>query len=133
MKVMLVSESMLLRQRLKALLETGTSLEIVAEVRSLGEAALLLEFTSPHVLIVDYFLQGKNGLEVLKTIRTLYSKLEIVILLHTVVQQYRKKLLEAGIDMIIDQAFEFESLPQVLQKNTIKIVASNSPTPSLSS
>lgn len=116
MKVVLVSESLLLRQRLKTLLETGASLEIIAEARTLGEAALLLEFTSPHVLVIDYFLQGKSGLDVLHTIRTLHRQLEIVVLLHTVVQQYREQLLIAGADIIIDQAFEFDILPSLLQE-----------------
>jgi len=116
MKVILVSESPLLRQRLRKLLETTGSAEVVAEVRSLGEAALLLEFVSPDVVIVDFFLQGKQWLDALKTIKLLYSKIEVIVLLHTDVHQYRKKLEQAGVDVILDGAFEFETLPEVLQE-----------------
>ena len=116
MKVILVSESPLLRQRLRKLLETTGSAEVVAEVRSLGEAALLLEFVSPAAVIVDFFLQGKQWLDALKTIKLLYSKIEVIVLLHTDVHQYRKKLEQAGVDVILDGAFEFETLPEVLQE-----------------
>ncbi|MDO9000011.1 MAG: response regulator [Bacteroidota bacterium] len=76
----IVDDNKLLVIDLKNYLQTrfGTSLEISTFYD--GESCLKKIDHTTHIVILDYFLDGKNGLEVLKAIKDINKKTEVIML-----------------------------------------------------
>ena len=81
MKIFLVEDHHIMRRGLASLLTTEREAEIVGEAAS-GEEALnhLQTENLPDVVIMDISLPGMSGIEAIRTIRTLYPKVKILVL-----------------------------------------------------
>jgi DNA-binding NarL/FixJ family response regulator len=119
MKVFIVDDSALIRERLKTMISEHPQIEISGEAQNAHEAIDSIRKIKPDVVILDIRMSGGNGIEVLKNFKKNKSVPTIIILTNYPFPQYRKKCMEAGADFFFDKSTEFEKVIEVL-KNLIE-------------
>jgi len=116
MKIVIVDDSKMLRQRIIEMLSDIPGVEIAGEAENANEAIKIIEVVKPDILILDIRMPGGNGLEVLKSIQQ--KKLSMIKILFTnyPLDQYKKKCFELGADYFFDKSTEFEKVVEVVSK-----------------
>jgi DNA-binding NarL/FixJ family response regulator len=116
MKVFVVDDSHLVRERIIEMISELRGVEISGEAERAKEAVASIQKLKPDVVILDIRLPGGNGIEVLKEIKKNKSAPIIIILTNYPYPQYKKKCVEAGADFFFDKSSEFHKITEVLRK-----------------
>lgn len=97
-KVMIADDHIMIREGIRQLLEFDGDIEIIAEANDGEECLSILENTIPQVLLLDINMPNKNGIEVLKEIRS--KKIPVKVLILTVHNEidYLVKAVDIGVD-----------------------------------
>jgi len=119
MKIIVVDDSKLMRQRIIGLISDIPGVDISAEAASSIEAIELLEKLKPDVIILDIRMPEGNGLKVLKYIQQKESSVITIVFTNYPLKQYKDKCMELGADYFFDKSNEFEKLLEVVQKLSI--------------
>jgi DNA-binding NarL/FixJ family response regulator len=96
------------------LLAGADGIEIVGEAGDGDEALTLFRQRRPDVLVLDIWMPGKNGIEVLETVRREDQSIVVVMLTNDVFHQHRRRCFELGADYFLHKSRDFESLAWVL-------------------
>ena len=130
MKVFLVDDSVVIRQRLKRMLAD------VQEVVVIGEAGDAQTATTdnilkqkPDVVLLDIHLLDGSGIDVLQTLKKAQPAPAVIILTNYPFPQYRQKCLEAGADFFFVKSTEFDQVVPALKQLMIKASRSTTPLP----
>ena len=78
--IFLVDDNRLMVTDLKHFLRNRFGADLNISVFNDGESCLAKIDKETHIVILDYFLDGKNGLEVLKLIKDINPKTEVIML-----------------------------------------------------
>jgi len=116
MKVFIVDDSALVRERLIAMISEHPEIEITGQAENAQEATNSIRKLKPDVAILDIRMPGGNGIEVLRNIKKNSSAPTVIILTNYPYPQYRKKCMEAGADYFFDKSTEFQKIIEVLKK-----------------
>jgi DNA-binding NarL/FixJ family response regulator len=116
MKVFVVDDSHLVRERIIEMISELQGVEISGQAERAKEAVASIQKLKPDVVVLDIRLPGGNGIEVLKEIKKDKSAPIIIILTNYPYPQYKKKCKEAGADFFFDKSTEFHKIIQVLKK-----------------
>lgn len=116
MKVFVVDDSHLVRERIIEMISELRGVEISGQAERAKEAVVSIQKLKPDVVILDIRLPGGNGIEVLKGIKKNKSTPIIIILTNYPYPQYKKKCKEAGADFFFDKATEFHKVVMALKK-----------------
>lgn len=76
----IVDDNLLLAADLKYYLQNRFGKDIIVTTFENGESCLLKVNNDTHIVILDYFLEGKNGLEILKSIKKINPNTEVIML-----------------------------------------------------
>jgi DNA-binding NarL/FixJ family response regulator len=95
-KVCITDDHELIREGFKKLIAREEDITLVGEARSGAETIEVLEQNGCDVLVLDINLPDKNGLEVLKDIRTLFPKTKVLILSMYPEERYATRALKNG-------------------------------------
>lgn len=116
-RVMLADDHILMREGIRQLLECDDSIEIVGEVSNGEQCVQMIRKVKPQVLLLDINMPVKNGIEVLKEIRS--NKLNVKVLILTVHNEvdYLLKAMDIGVDGYILKESEFSELKKAI--NTV--------------
>ena len=128
MRVYLVDDSILIRQRLARMLSNVRGVQVVGEALEAHEATTAILQLKPDVVILDIQLLGSTGMEVLQSIKR--TNPSAVVIVATNFPGYRTKYLNAGADFFFDKSTEFHRIPLVvasLIKQTRAARASQTP------
>jgi len=79
-KVLLVDDHTVVRNGVRLMLSSATDIEVVGEAASASEAMQAVENQQFDVALVDIALPGKNGLDLLKTLRATRPEMAVLIL-----------------------------------------------------
>lgn len=118
MKIIIVDDHPLIRQGLKLTLESEPEMAVSAAATTAGEALALLRSAECDVLILDINLPDRDGLQVLKEIRTFNSRLPILVLSIHPEGSLAFRALKSGANGYLNK----ESAPEELVK-AVRIVA----------
>ncbi len=116
MKVFIVDDSAVVRERLIGMLTELPEIEISGQAQNAQDAIKSIRKLKPDVVILDIRMPGGNGIEVLLDIKKDKSAPLIIILTNYPYPQYRKKCLEGGADFFFDKSTEFQKVIEVLRK-----------------
>lgn len=116
LKVLIVDDSDLVRERLTALILELEAIELVGQAADAQEALEAIPRLRPDVVILDIRMPGGNGIQVLEAIKRNGAGSVVIMLTAFPYPQYRKKCLEAGAEYFFDKATEFERVGEVLQQ-----------------
>lgn len=110
MKVLIVDDSKLLRDRLKISLQEIDNLEIIGEATNGVEAMQFIQKKTPDFIILDIGMPKMNGLEVLKKMKEAGSESSVCIFTNYSSDQYKQKCLDLGADFFFDKNHDFYAL-----------------------
>lgn len=120
MKVFLVDDSTVIRQRLKRLLADMKEITVIGESGNALEAPDAIMAQQPDVVLLDIHLLDGNGIDVLQKLKKGKRPPAVIILTNYPYPQYRQKCLEAGADYFFIKSTEFDqivpALEQLIQK-----------------
>ena len=118
LKVLIVDDSALLRQRLIEMLAELKGVEIIGQAERMVQAKKLARQLKPDSIILDLHMPDGNGIEVLRDIKKQDVAPLVIIFTNYPYLFLRKKCLEAGADFFFDKSTEFEKMFEVLKQVT---------------
>jgi DNA-binding NarL/FixJ family response regulator len=95
-RVVLVDDHVLVRRGVRLTLEDTGEIEIVGEAGDYAELRALMKNCSADVYVMDVNLPGKNGVEILKTLRDEDPKIKVLMLSMYHEDQYAVRSIKAG-------------------------------------
>jgi len=115
LKILLVDDSEFILQRVYHLLSGMEQVQEIRTATSAEEADIWIEKYNPTLIFLDINLPGKNGLQMLKDIRSNKSIDPIVVILtNNTLSGYRSECMQAGADYFLDKAKDFASIPDII-------------------
>ena len=115
-KVQLVEDSSVVRERLASLLAESKGIEVVGQAARAAEAIEAFQQLRPQVVILDLQLAEGTGFDVLKNLKQQRPAPLILVLTNYAYPQYRQKCLELGADFFFDKATEFDQVLKVVRQ-----------------
>jgi len=115
LKVYVVDDSALLRQRLVGLLAELDRVEVIGEAEDRDQAIIEVTKLKPHVVILDIQLREGNGIEVLTQIKQVQPSPTVIMLTNYPYPQFREKSMAAGADYFFYKATEFAKVKEVVR------------------
>lgn len=113
-KIMIADDHSMIREGLKSLLELEGDIQVVAEAEDGVDCLEKLKICTPDVLLLDINMPRKNGLEVLQTLKSLKSKIKVLVLtVHNEVE-YLMKAVDIGVDGYILKDSESAELKKAI-------------------
>ena len=97
-KIMIADDHSMIREGLKNLLELDREIQVIAEAVDGEDCLNKLQVVKPDVLLLDINMPKKNGLEVLKSLKSKKSKLKVLVLtVHNEIE-YLMKAVDIGVN-----------------------------------
>lgn len=94
--IILVDDHKLVRQGMRALLETHSDMEVIGEASNGRKALRLIEVLSPDIAFLDVMMPNMNGIEVAKTTRQRNLKTKLIFLSMHANATYVVRALQSG-------------------------------------
>ena len=116
MKVLIVDDSEIMRERLKATLSEITEPENISQAEDPLEAMSSFKSLNPEVVILDIRMPGGSGIDVLQRIKKGGPSPLVIVLTNYPYPQYRRKCIDAGADFFFDKSTEFDRVGEVLKQ-----------------
>ncbi len=116
MKVFVVDDSPLVRERLVLLLSEVEGVDVVGSADSADEGIKGISSSKPDVAVLDIRMPAGNGITVLERIKQQVSPPTVIMLTNYPYPQYRKKCMDAGADYFFDKSGEFHKVTDVLER-----------------
>jgi DNA-binding NarL/FixJ family response regulator len=114
MKVFLVEDAPLLRERLIALIGSVGASAVVGHAEGAREAIEGILAASPDVVVLDLQLKEGNGFEVLRAVRKAAPAIVFYVLTNHPHEGYRASAERLGARGFFDKSSEFDKLRQAL-------------------
>jgi len=115
LRVLLVEDSPLIRERLAESLVDPGRIEIVGDADSEAAAIALVQSSQWDALVLDLQLKSGTGLGVLRALKTIRRpNTSVIVLTNYAFPQYRAKSLSMGADFFFDKAREYHRVREVL-------------------
>ena len=113
-KVVIVDDSALLRQRRAAMISRLSGVEIAGEARSVAQALELIRRWHPQAVVLDIRLKDGNGFDVLRQVKRGPGAPVVIMLTSFPSTKARQTCRALGGDFFFDKATEFERTIEVL-------------------
>ena len=95
-KVLVADDHEIVRQGLKTIISEHSDLSIVGEAENGNQVLKILKKTKVDVVLLDFDMPEKNGLDTLVELKALYPKLPVMILSIFPEDHYGTRFLKAG-------------------------------------
>jgi DNA-binding NarL/FixJ family response regulator len=115
MKVLIVDDSAIMRERLKTMISEIMELENISQAEDVPEAISSFQKLNPEVVILDIRMPGGSGIDVLQQVKKATKPPLVIVLTNYPYPQYRRKCIEAGADFFFDKSTEFDKVTEVLR------------------
>jgi len=115
MKVLIVDDSKVVRERLITMFSELKGVEVIGQAEDSAEAVEAIQKSKPEAVILDIRMPGGSGIDVLKRIKKEKPNLLVIMLTNYPYPQYRKKCMDAGADFFFDKSTEFEKVIEVFR------------------
>ncbi len=116
MRVYVVDDSPLVRERLVALLSEINGVEVIGTADNAEDGIRGIAEEKPGVAILDIRMPSGSGISVLEAIKRTPDCPTVVMLTNYPYPQYRKKCIDAGADYFFDKSSEFHRVTDVLAR-----------------
>jgi len=114
--VLIVDDSLIVRERLVAILDELAGIEIVGQAGNVAEAVNAVRKLQLDVMILDIRLPDGSALDILRNIKQAKAVPTIIILTNYPYPGYRQECLKAGADFFLDKSIEFDQIPILLEQ-----------------
>jgi len=116
LKVYLVEDSELIRQRLRQLLGMIQPVQIVGEASDSATALKGIAESGTDIAIVDLHLVNSSGLTVLKELSRCAPHVAAIVLTNSATAEFKKQCLAIGARYFFDKTREFDLVGQAIQQ-----------------
>jgi len=116
LKVLFIDDSKKNIQYLKSMFYAIGNIQIIGQAFTRNEAEFFLKSEIIDLVIMDVFLRNENVLDLVSFIKNNYKKTEIIVLSNYADIFYKKKCKSLGAFAFFDKSYEFEKIPECLQK-----------------
>lgn len=116
MKVFLVDDSVVIRQRLKRLLVDVQNVKVIGEAGDAREAMEMILKQKPDVVLLDIHLLNGNGIDMLQKLKNIKPAPAVIMLTNYPYPQYRQKSFEIGADFFFVKSTEFDKIIPALNQ-----------------
>jgi DNA-binding NarL/FixJ family response regulator len=116
MKIFIVDDSAIFRERLIEMLSGIPGLKVIGQAQNAHDAIKDIKKLKPDMVILDIRMLGRNGVDIIKNIKKGKAAPLVIIFTNYPYPQYRKKCMEAGADFFFDKSTEFHKVVEVLKK-----------------
>jgi len=117
-KVLIVDDSNVVRDRIVEMLSGITGVEIAGEATNSIEAIHMVNKLKPDAVTLDIRIPGESGIEVLKKIKKTHSSIIVLMLTNYPQEQYKNKCYQLGGDYFFSKSDEFEKVEEVINNLT---------------
>ena len=114
-RIVIVDDSNLVRERLVKMLNAISGIEIAGEAANPQDALRIIQDRKPHIVIIDIKIPGENGIEVLKKIKKANKAVIAIIITNYPFTQYRAKCFENGADYFYDKSYEYGKIVETIE------------------
>ncbi len=115
-RVLIVDDTKQVRERLISLLSEYPEIKVVGQAGNAVEALEALDRQAPDTVILDIRLPGKNGIELLKEIKSAHNEVRVIMLTNYDFEHYRQQSLQLGADYFFNKTLELEKVVEILVK-----------------
>jgi len=115
MKIYIVDDSEIMRERLSMLILSIEGVEISGEAETEDEAIKAIMELKPDIVILDIMLKKGNGINVLRELKKQNSTSTVIMLTSYIYPQYVRKCLGLGANFIFNKNSDIEELINTLR------------------
>ena len=115
-KILIADDHEVVRQGLKAVLGEHSDLEIVSEAKNGNEVLEIVQKTKVDIVLLDFDMPEKNGLDTLIELKSMKPKLPVIILSIFPEDHYGTRFLKAGASGYLSKASASERLVEAVRK-----------------
>ena len=115
-KVLVADDHEIVRQGLKTIISECLDLRIVGEAENGNEVLKIVKKTKVDVVLLDFDMPGKNGLDTLIELKALYPKLPVMILSIFPEDHYGTRFLKAGASGYLQKSSATDQLIDAIRK-----------------
>lgn len=116
MKVLVVDDSDIVRDRISVMLSSIKNLEVVGTSANSIDALYLVNELKPDAVTLDIRIPGESGIEVLKKIKSNQPSTIVMMLTNFPIEQYKNKCRKLGSDYFFSKSDDFEKVEEVFNK-----------------
>jgi len=116
MRIVIVDDSVVVRQRLIRLITDLDGVEVVGQAADVPEARDMVQALKPDVAILDIRMPSGSGADLVPDIKQLNPALKIIMLTNYALPENRKKCMDQGADFFFDKSTEFQKVVPVLKR-----------------
>jgi two-component system invasion response regulator UvrY len=115
-KILIADDHEIVRQGLKTVLSEHSDLEVVAEANNGNEVLKIIQKTKLDLVLLDFDMPEKNGLDTLIELKKNHPKLPVIILSIFPEDHYGTRFLKAGASGYLGKASASELLVEAVRK-----------------
>ena len=104
MKILLVEDSRILRDRLRGIISAIPEAVMVAEADNEDAARCLLDLHRPEVAVIDLRLRSGSGLSLIGHAKAAHPATTLIVLTNLAQAEYRSKCIELGAHYFFDKS-----------------------------
>ena len=123
MKILLVEDSRILRERLRALIGAIRGAIGVAEADAEADARERIDACRPDVVVLDLRLRAGSGLSVLEYLKASHPDVIVIVLTNYGHAEYRAKCLNLGADYFFDKSRDIDAFSGLLGELSARLFA----------
>lgn len=113
-RLLLVDDSPVILQRLHTMLSELDCIEEIYTAAGYEQALAVLEYTACTIALLDIDMPGRNGLQLLRTIKKRKDPITVIMLSNQDNEIYRKESVKRGAAFFVDKTTEIERLPGLI-------------------
>lgn len=114
MKILLVEDSPILRERLRGIISAIPMASLVAETDNAEDARSLLDGHRPEVAVIDLRLRNGSGLSLLEHVRAMHAATTLIVLTNYAQAEYQEKCFELGAHYFFDKSKDIDAFTRLL-------------------
>ena len=115
-KVLVADDHEIVRQGLKTIISECLDLSVVGEAENGNQVLKIVKKTKVDVVLLDFDMPGKNGLDTLVELKALYPKLPVMILSIFPEDHYGTRFLKAGASGYLQKSSATDQLIDAIRK-----------------
>lgn len=116
LRVMLVEDSLPIRQRIKSLIEESNGLSVIGETSTVAGALALLARQAPDAAVLDLQLADGTGYSVLEEIKRNWPQCAVLVMTNFAIPEYRERCRALGADYFLEKSTDFEQVRSLLER-----------------
>jgi two-component system, NarL family, response regulator DevR len=117
-RVFIVDDHEIVRERLVKLLNKITETEVVGEAGTVADALAAIPGLRPDLVLLDIRMPDGDGFSVLKRLKALEHAPAVVMLTNHADDYYRRRSQAEGADFFLDKSKQFDEIPGILSQLT---------------